>query len=112
MTEWVSPRQFHAAVGVEDWRVLVGWPCAHFRTESFATGFTLVGAIGWLAEAAHHHPDVDMRCDGLTVRLRTHHIDGLSEPDIDLARQISVAAHAGDRGRAPRDGNLHRHCAR
>ena len=112
MTGRISPRQFHAAVGVEDWRVLVGWPCAHFCTGSFPAGVALVDAIGRLAEAAHHHPAVNLRYDSVTVRLRTHDIDGLSERDIDLARQISVAARAGDRGRAPRDGNLHRHCAR
>ncbi len=49
-------------------------------------------AIGRLAAAANHHPDVDLRSDGVTVRLRTHDIDGLSERDVALARQISAAA--------------------
>ncbi len=82
MTERITPRQFHEAVGVEDWRVLFGGACSHFRTESFAAGVALVDAIGRLADAANHHPDVDLRSEGVTVRLRTHDIGGLSERDV------------------------------
>jgi len=96
MTERISPRQFHEAVGVEDWRVLFGGACAHFRTGSFAAGVALVDAIGRLADAAHHHPAVDLRDDGVTVRLRTHDSDGLSERDVALARQISASARELD----------------
>ncbi len=100
MTERISPRQFHAAVGVEDWRVLFDGACAHFRTGSFAAGVALVDAIGRLADAARHHPAVDLRDNGVTVRLRTHDIDGLSERDVELARRISAAVRALD---APAD---------
>ena len=92
MTGRISPRQFHEADGVEDWRVLFGGAYAHFRTGSFAAGVTLADAIGRLADAANHHPDVDLRDAGVAVRLNTHDIDRLSERDIELARQISAAA--------------------
>ncbi len=90
MTERITPRQFHEADGVGDWRVLFGGVCAHFRTGSFATGIALADAIGKLAGAASHYPDVDLRPAGVTVRLRD--IDGLGERDVELARQISAAA--------------------
>jgi 4a-hydroxytetrahydrobiopterin dehydratase len=92
MTEPISPRQFHEADGVEDWRVLFEGACAHFRTGSFTAGVALVDAIARLAEAANHHPDVDLRYEEVTVRLTTHDLDGLSERDVKLARQISAAA--------------------
>jgi 4a-hydroxytetrahydrobiopterin dehydratase len=92
MTERISPRQFHEADGVEDWRVLFSGACAHFPTGSFATGVALVEAIGRLADAANHHPDVDLRYGGVTVRLMTHEVDGLSGRDVELARRISAAA--------------------
>ena len=91
MTEPISPRRFHEAAGGEDWRVLFEGASAHFRTRSFAAGVAFVAAIGRLADAAHH-PDVDLRYGSVTVRLTTHDIDGLSERDIALARQISAAA--------------------
>ncbi len=101
MTQRITPRQFHAAVGVEDWRVLFEGACAHFRTGSFAAGVALVDAIGRLADAANHHPDVDLRYAGVTVRLTTHHVGGLSERDVTLARQISAAARELEVARRP-----------
>lgn len=92
MTERITARQFHEAEGVEDWRVVFDGACAVFRTGSFATGVALVGAIGGLADAANHHPDVDLRYGSVTVRLMTHDVQGLSERDVALAQRISAAA--------------------
>ena len=89
----ISPRRFHE-IG---WRVVRDDACAHFRTDSFAAGVALVDAIAELADAANHHPDVDLRPDGVTVRSRTIAADRsswLSEQDVDLAGQISAAARA------------------
>ncbi len=96
MTERIRPRQFHEAAGTGDWRVLFAGACTYFRTGSFAKGVALVDAIGALADAADHHPDVDLRYPGVTVRLTTHEVGGLSERDIELARQISAAARELD----------------
>jgi 4a-hydroxytetrahydrobiopterin dehydratase len=92
MTEKITPRQFHDAPGIEDWRVVFEGACAHYRTTSFAVGVALVEEIGRLADAANHHPDVDLRYSGVTVRLVTHDVDGLSKHDVTLAQQISAAA--------------------
>ncbi|CAM3331136.1 VOC family protein [Stackebrandtia soli] len=92
MTEQITPWQFHEFDGLDDWRVLFGGACAYFRTDSFETGVALIAAIGTLAEAANHHPDVDLRYAGVTVRMMTHEVDGLSGRDVELARQISMVA--------------------
>ena len=89
-------RQFHEADGVDDWRVVANGACAYFRTGSFTAGVELVDAIGEMAEAANHHPDVDLRYGGVTVRLTTHDVQGLSEHDVALARRISLAARELD----------------
>jgi 4a-hydroxytetrahydrobiopterin dehydratase len=93
-TEPISARRFHEAEGVEDWRVLGEGACTYFRTGSFAAGARLVDAIGQLAGLDDHHPDVDLRWEGVTVRLATVTDDyyGLSERDLELARQISAVA--------------------
>jgi 4a-hydroxytetrahydrobiopterin dehydratase len=90
----ISPRQFSEADGVEDWRVLGEGACAYFRTGSFVAGTRLVHAIGELAGLGEHHPDLDLRHEGVTVRLLTTADDwyGLTERDLDLARQISAVA--------------------
>jgi 4a-hydroxytetrahydrobiopterin dehydratase len=84
MTERITAGQFHAAVGVEDWRVLYHVVSAHFCTDSFASGVALIDEIGRLVGTAEHPPRVDLRDAGVTVTLRTR--------DIALARQISAAA--------------------
>ena len=89
MTERITLRQFHEAAGVEDWRVLSEGACTYFRTGSFAAGARLVHAIGELAGLDDHHPDVDLRYGGVTVRLLTitHDYYGLSERDVELAQR-------------------------
>ncbi len=44
--------------------------------------------MGALAEAANHHPDIDIRWDTVTLRLSTHSAGGLTERDVDLAEAI------------------------
>jgi len=96
MADRRSPRQFHESEGVEDWRVLADGACAYFRTRSFAAGARLVQAIGALPGVDDHPPDVDVRSDGVTVRLLTKADDyyGMSQHDVALARQISAVARA------------------
>ena len=71
MAELITPRQFHDADGVDDWRVLWSVAFAVFRTGDFATGLKLGEEIGRLAEAAGHHPDLNLRAGVLEVRLVT-----------------------------------------
>jgi 4a-hydroxytetrahydrobiopterin dehydratase len=92
--EDVTPRQFGEAAGTGDWRVIGDGACAFFRTGSFAAGVRLVEAIGRLLDLEAGHPDVDLRHEGVTVRLITYTDDyyGLSARDVELARQISAIA--------------------
>ena len=64
MSETVTPQRFHEF----GWRVVRNDAATHFRIESFAAGVALVNAIATLADDANHHPDVDLRPDGVTVR--------------------------------------------
>lgn len=50
VTEQITPRQFHGADGVEDWRVLAFGACAYFRTGSFAGGVGARGLGPWVTK--------------------------------------------------------------
>jgi len=103
MSDRIAPQQFHAAEGVEDWRILPSQMVGTcFQTGDFAAGLALVDEIGRLADAADHHPDVDLRYGSVTVFLISHDIGGLSQRDVRLAQQISAAAR--DRGIAADPG--------
>ncbi len=89
----ITPDQFRAAPGVADWRPRITGAFALFRTRDFATGSRLFAAIAELADAADHHPDVDVRYATVRVRLFTHSAGGLTAKDVALAARISAAAH-------------------
>ncbi|MBM9460027.1 4a-hydroxytetrahydrobiopterin dehydratase [Nocardioides sp. zg-536] len=88
----VSGDEFLSASGLGDWRVVAGQAHALFRTRDFATGLRLVAEIGRIAEAADHHPDVNLRYGVVEVRVSTHDTQSLTTVDIALARAISAAA--------------------
>jgi 4a-hydroxytetrahydrobiopterin dehydratase len=94
MTGRITARQFHEAAGVGDWRVLGEAARTYFRTGSFEAGARLVQAIAELGCLDDHPPDVDLRHEGVTVRLITiaDGYYGLSERDVELARRISAVA--------------------
>jgi 4a-hydroxytetrahydrobiopterin dehydratase len=94
MMERITPDRFHATEGVEDWRVLENGATAFFRTDSFAAGARFAQAIAGLPGFDEHRPAVDLRFDGVTVRLltMTDQYFGMSSLDVELARGISAAA--------------------
>jgi 4a-hydroxytetrahydrobiopterin dehydratase len=96
MADLITRRQFQEADGVDDWRVLGRGACACFRTGSFSIGVELVEAIGALADAEGREPDVDLRPAAVTVRLPMRDGPGLTQADLELARQISAAARELD----------------
>jgi len=94
----ISPKQFDEAEGVGDWRVLGDGANAFFRTGSFAASARLVQAISELPGVDDQKPDVDVRHDGVTVRLLTI-IDGyagMTRSNLELARHISGLARELD----------------
>jgi 4a-hydroxytetrahydrobiopterin dehydratase len=80
------------AAGLSDWRQLFEGLRTRFLTGDFATGLVLASRIGELAEAANHHPDVDLRYPHVSVTLCSHDVFAVTSRDLDLARQISEAA--------------------
>jgi 4a-hydroxytetrahydrobiopterin dehydratase len=48
----------------------------------------LVNAIGYLAEAAFHHPDLSVTWARVVVKLTTHSAGGITDKDFALARRI------------------------
>ena len=94
MTDTISPTEFHAADAAADWRVVGDGACAFFRTSSIGDAARLVSAIAAVPGIDDHAPDVDIRGDGVTVRLLTRSAEwyGMSHRDVELAGQISEAA--------------------
>jgi 4a-hydroxytetrahydrobiopterin dehydratase len=62
---------------------------------SFPAAIAVVDAVALLAEAADHHPDIDIRWRTLHFTLSTHDAGGVTQLDLNLAREIDAAAAAG-----------------
>ena len=57
---------------------------------SFLDGIDAVRGVAELAERADHHPDIDIRWRTVTFALVTHSQGGITDQDVDLARQIDA----------------------
>jgi len=59
-----------------------------YRFRDFREALAFVNRVGGLAEAAGHHPDIDIRYNAVTLVLTTHDAGGLTSKDFELARAI------------------------
>ncbi len=62
----------------------------------FPTGIRIVDDVAAAAEAADHHPDIDIRWRTVTFTLATHSEGGVTQKDVGLAGAIDeIAARHG-----------------
>ena len=75
------------------WSVITGQLVRTFEAASFLAGIDLVKAVALKAEAADHHPDIDIRWRKITFRLITHDAgNAISHKDLSLAAEIQQLA--------------------
>jgi 4a-hydroxytetrahydrobiopterin dehydratase len=68
------------------------------KLPSFPAAIEAVRAVAEIAEARNHHPDIDIRWRTVTFRCSTHSEGGITDLDIELAKQIDrVLADASSR---------------
>lgn len=75
-----------------EWRLEDGSLVRTYETGAWSRTMLLAGAIGFLAEARWHHPVMVLEFSRLTVRLRSHDADGITDRDLELAREIESTA--------------------
>jgi 4a-hydroxytetrahydrobiopterin dehydratase len=59
---------------------------------TFADGIRFVDRVAVAADAADHHPDVDIRWTTVTMALSTHSQGGITAKDLRLAAEIERLA--------------------
>ena len=70
------------------WHLEDGWIRRKFKTGSWKGTLMVVNAVGHLAEAAWHHPDLTVSYAFVTVKLMNHAAKGITEKDFELASKI------------------------
>jgi 4a-hydroxytetrahydrobiopterin dehydratase len=78
--------------GLPRWSVRDGWLYREFTTDGWRSTILLVNAIAFVAEAANHHPDLEVHWSQVVVRLQTHSAGGISDKDLQLAARIEATA--------------------
>jgi 4a-hydroxytetrahydrobiopterin dehydratase len=77
---------------ISGWQVAEGELVKIFSFKDFSAALAFVNRVGEAAEAAGHHPDIDIRYNRVRLALVTHDAGGITPKDFDLARQ---ADHLG-----------------
>lgn len=88
----ISAAEFHRAPGVSDWRVTGTGPQAVFTATSLAHAADLLAPVVAAAERFGVRPDVDVRPEGVVVRVPYRDFDGIPAAAADFAAAVSAAA--------------------
>ena len=67
------------------WRVEAGELVRTFTFADFVAAMRFVNGVAEAAEAAGHHPDIDIRYNKVRLGLVTHSAGGLTDKDFALA---------------------------
>jgi 4a-hydroxytetrahydrobiopterin dehydratase len=77
---------------------LPGWELAgtdivrEFKFADFVAAIAFVNQLAEKAEAANHHPDIDIRWNKVRLALSTHSEGGLTQKDFALAAELESLA--------------------
>lgn len=96
-SDGISASEFTASSDIrEAFPVLGDGATAFFPTESLAASARFVHAISEIEGIEDHRPDLDVRSDGVTVRLISREPEwwGMTHRDLELARRILEVARA------------------
>jgi 4a-hydroxytetrahydrobiopterin dehydratase len=77
--------------GFPGWYYEDGWIRRQYKTDGWLTTLALVNTIGFLCEAAYHHPDLVVTWAKVWVKLQTHSAGGITDKDWELAAKIETA---------------------
>ncbi|WP_406232825.1 4a-hydroxytetrahydrobiopterin dehydratase [Nocardia sp. NBC_01009] len=92
-TELLSDADIDDALSdLPDWQRSGDTITRTIKAPTFLDGIELVRRVADAAEAADHHPDIDIRWRRVTFALSTHSAGGLTGRDMLLAHQIDRLA--------------------
>ncbi len=63
-----------------------------YQFETFPDAINFVTRAAEAAEAAQHHPDIDIRYNKVTCLLTTHDAGGITDRDLKMAAELEFAS--------------------
>lgn len=77
---------------VPGWSYEDGQVTRTFSFDTFLAGIDFVSKVAQAAEAADHHPDIDIRYSNIKVAASSHDVGGITERDFKLAAAVNGLA--------------------
>jgi 4a-hydroxytetrahydrobiopterin dehydratase len=84
------------------WQYENGTLAKEWKFADFGEAMAFTNSIAEIAETANHHPDIAINYSQVRLTLSTHDAGGVTEKDVELAKQIEGAG-IGARERRGRD---------
>jgi 4a-hydroxytetrahydrobiopterin dehydratase len=85
----LSPTEISLHLGtLPAWHTDSGELVRTFQFEDFRAAMAFVNGVAELAEAAGHHPDIDIRYNRVRLALVSHDAGGLTAKDFGLATSV------------------------
>ena len=72
-----------------DWKLHEGKLVREWTFSNFVEAIAFVNRVAPIAEAAGHHPDIDIRYNRVLLSLVSHDAGGITERDAAMAAQLS-----------------------
>ncbi len=76
--------------GIPDWEIMDDEIEREYTFGDFREAIAFVNRIADIAEAANHHPEIEIKYNRVEVELSTHSIGGLSKNDFILAAKFDT----------------------
>lgn len=84
-----------------NWKLADGEIVRQAEFKDFQTAMNFVNQVAAKAEAAGHHPDIDIRYNKVRLALVSHDAGGITQRDFDLAAAIEGAFRAASTNNPP-----------
>ncbi len=89
----LTEEQLQSALAeLDGWEIRDGWLRRKYITPGWSHTMLLANAIAYVAEAAWHHPDLELGYAQVVVKIQTHRVKAITESDVALARRIDDVA--------------------
>jgi 4a-hydroxytetrahydrobiopterin dehydratase len=75
---------------LDGWKLIQGEIVREVTLKDFVAAMSFVNLVAAKAEAAGHHPDIDIRYNKVRLALVSHDAGGLTDKDFDLAAAIEA----------------------
>jgi len=88
----LDDQQLQAALTkLPQWKLEAGTLIRDWVLKDFVAAMAFVNHVAELAEAANHHPDIDIRYNRVRLALVTHDAGGITAKDAEMAAKLDLA---------------------